>query len=122
MPNLNPQDARTYDLAPTLWKYDPRTNILWLKLTDASSNTSWFPIHLNHPLVGEDDETLLVVVLPLPKFEHCLTYAQDIVQAPHLLFAPRSAPHLPRRSTSPSTPRSSNASSPTAAGTSESRA
>ena len=44
MPNLNPQDARTYNPAPTLWKYDPQTNILWLKLTDASSNTSWFPI------------------------------------------------------------------------------
>ena len=39
MPNLNPQDARTYNPAPTLWKYDPQTNILWLKLTDASSNT-----------------------------------------------------------------------------------
>jgi hypothetical protein len=47
MPNLNPQDARTYNPAPTLWKYDPQTNTLWLKLTDASSNTSWFPIHLN---------------------------------------------------------------------------
>jgi hypothetical protein len=35
MPNLNPQDARTYNPAPTLWKYDPQTNILWLKLTDA---------------------------------------------------------------------------------------
>ena len=46
MPNLNPQDARIYNSAPTLWKYDPQTNILWLKLTDASSNTSWFPIHL----------------------------------------------------------------------------
>ena len=31
---------------PTLWKCDPQTNILWLKLTDASSNTTWFPIHL----------------------------------------------------------------------------
>jgi hypothetical protein len=31
----------------TLSKYDPQTNILWLKLTDASSNTSWFPIHLH---------------------------------------------------------------------------
>jgi hypothetical protein len=30
-----------------LWKYDPQANILWLKLTDAASNTSWFPIHLN---------------------------------------------------------------------------
>jgi hypothetical protein len=40
MPNLNPRDARTYDPAPTLWKYDPQTNILWLKLTDASTNTS----------------------------------------------------------------------------------
>jgi hypothetical protein len=47
MPNLNPQDARTYNPAPTLWKYDPQTNILWLKLTDASSNTSWFPIQLS---------------------------------------------------------------------------
>jgi hypothetical protein len=46
MPNLNPRDARTYNPAPTLWKYDPQTNILWLKLTDASSNTSWFPIQL----------------------------------------------------------------------------
>jgi hypothetical protein len=46
MPNLNPQDARTYNAAPTLWKYDPQTNILWLKLTDASNNTSWFPINL----------------------------------------------------------------------------
>jgi hypothetical protein len=46
MPNLNPRDARTYDPAPTLWKYDPQANILWLKLTDASSNTSWFPINL----------------------------------------------------------------------------
>ena len=27
MPNLNPQDARTYNPAPTLWKYDPQTNI-----------------------------------------------------------------------------------------------
>jgi hypothetical protein len=35
MPNLNPQDARTYNPAPTQWKYDPQTNILWLKLTDA---------------------------------------------------------------------------------------
>jgi hypothetical protein len=25
----------------------PQTNILWLKLTEASSDTSWFPIHLN---------------------------------------------------------------------------
>jgi hypothetical protein len=47
MPNLNPQDARTYNPAPTLWKYDAQTNILWLKLTDAASNTSWFPLHLN---------------------------------------------------------------------------
>jgi hypothetical protein len=46
MPNLNPQDARIYNSAPTLWKYDPQTNILWLKLTDAASNTAWFPIHL----------------------------------------------------------------------------
>jgi hypothetical protein len=46
MPNLNPRDARTYNPAPTLWKYDPQANILWLKLTDASSNTSWFPINL----------------------------------------------------------------------------
>jgi hypothetical protein len=46
MPNLNPQDARTYNPAPTLWKYDPQTNILWVKLTDASSNTSWFPVQL----------------------------------------------------------------------------
>jgi hypothetical protein len=28
-------------------KYDPQTNILWLKLTEASSDTSWFPIPLN---------------------------------------------------------------------------
>jgi hypothetical protein len=27
-------------------EYDPQTNILWLKLTDASNNTSWFPIQL----------------------------------------------------------------------------
>lgn len=47
MANLNPRDARTYNAAPTLRKYDPQTNILWLKLTDASSNTAWFPIHLN---------------------------------------------------------------------------
>ncbi len=47
MSNLNTLDARTYNPAPTLWKYDPRTNILWLKLTDAASNTSWFPIQLN---------------------------------------------------------------------------
>jgi hypothetical protein len=46
MPNLNPRDARTYNPAPTLWKYDPQTNILWLKLTDASTNTAWFPINL----------------------------------------------------------------------------
>jgi hypothetical protein len=46
MPNLNPQDARTYNSAPTLWKYEPLTNILWLKLTDAASNTAWFPIQL----------------------------------------------------------------------------
>ena len=46
MPNLNPRDPRIYDPAPTLWKYDPQSNILWLKLTDASSNTSWFPIRL----------------------------------------------------------------------------
>jgi hypothetical protein len=26
MPNLNPQDARTYNPAPTLWKYDPQTS------------------------------------------------------------------------------------------------
>jgi hypothetical protein len=39
MPNLNPREARTYNPAPTLWKYDPQTNILWLKLTDAS----WAP-------------------------------------------------------------------------------
>jgi hypothetical protein len=39
MPNLNPWDARTYNPAPTLWS--------------ASSNTSWFPIHLNQfPQVG----------------------------------------------------------------------
>jgi hypothetical protein len=36
--NLNLRDARTYNPAPTLWKYDPRTNILWLKLTDASQH------------------------------------------------------------------------------------
>ena len=47
MPNLNPQEPRTYNSAPTTWKYDPRANILWLKLTDASGNTAWFPIHLN---------------------------------------------------------------------------
>jgi hypothetical protein len=46
MPNLNPRDAWTYNPPPTLWRYDPQTNILWLKLTDASSNTSWFPINL----------------------------------------------------------------------------
>jgi hypothetical protein len=46
MPNLNPREARTYNPAPTLWKYDPQTNILWLKLTDAASNTSWFPVQL----------------------------------------------------------------------------
>jgi hypothetical protein len=39
MSNPNPRDARTYNPAPTLWKYDPQANILWLKLTDASSNT-----------------------------------------------------------------------------------
>ena len=46
--NARPQpgDARTYNPVPTLWKCDPQTNILWLKLTDASSNTTWFPIHL----------------------------------------------------------------------------
>jgi|GEM_PF-1756950 len=43
MPDLNPRDARTYNPAPTLWKYDPQTNILWLKLTDALDNASWFP-------------------------------------------------------------------------------
>ena len=47
MPNLNPRDATTYDAAPTLWKYDPHANILWVKLTDTSSNTAWFPIHLS---------------------------------------------------------------------------
>jgi hypothetical protein len=47
MPNLNPRDARTYNPAPTLWKYDPQTNSLWLKLTDASSNTAWFKIPLD---------------------------------------------------------------------------
>jgi hypothetical protein len=46
MPNVNPGDARTYNPAPTLWKYDPQTNILRLKLTDASSNTAWFPVQL----------------------------------------------------------------------------
>jgi hypothetical protein len=46
MPNLNPQDARTCNPAPTLWKHDPQTNTLWLKLTDASSDISWFPINL----------------------------------------------------------------------------
>jgi hypothetical protein len=40
MPNLNPQEARTYNPARRLWKYDPQTNILWLKLTDALSNTA----------------------------------------------------------------------------------
>jgi hypothetical protein len=38
--------TRTYNPAPTLWKYDPGTNIPWLKLTDASNNTSWFPVQL----------------------------------------------------------------------------
>ena len=47
MPNANQREARTCFPAPTLWKYDPQTNILWLKLTDASSNTSWFPINLS---------------------------------------------------------------------------
>jgi hypothetical protein len=28
MPNLNPRETRTYNPAPTLWKYDPQTNIL----------------------------------------------------------------------------------------------
>jgi hypothetical protein len=46
MSNPNPRDARTYYPAPTLWKYDPQANILWAKLTDASSNTTWFPIRL----------------------------------------------------------------------------
>jgi hypothetical protein len=32
--------------APTLRKCGPQTNILWLKLTDASNRTSWFPIQL----------------------------------------------------------------------------
>jgi hypothetical protein len=41
------QDARRNNPAPTLWKYDPQTNILCLKLTDAASNTSWFPIQLD---------------------------------------------------------------------------
>jgi hypothetical protein len=47
MPNLNPKDARIYNAVPTLWKYDPQTNALWLKVTDASSNTAWFPVQLN---------------------------------------------------------------------------
>jgi hypothetical protein len=38
MPNLNPRDARTYNPAPTLWRYDPQTNILWLKQTDCGSS------------------------------------------------------------------------------------
>jgi hypothetical protein len=46
MANLNPRNARTYNAAPTLWKYDPQTNTLWLKLTDASSNTAWFTVQL----------------------------------------------------------------------------
>jgi hypothetical protein len=28
-------------------EYDPQANTLWLKLTDASNNTSWFPIQLS---------------------------------------------------------------------------
>ena len=43
----NPRDGSTYNPAPTLWRYDAQTNILWLKLPDASSNTSWFPIQLD---------------------------------------------------------------------------
>jgi hypothetical protein len=39
--------CRTYNPTPTLWKYEAQTNTLWLKLVDASSNTSWFPINLN---------------------------------------------------------------------------
>jgi hypothetical protein len=54
MPNVNPQDARIYNPAPTLWKYDPQTNILWLKLTDASSNTAWFPVQLSRFLQSVD--------------------------------------------------------------------
>jgi hypothetical protein len=34
--NLNLQDARIYSPAPTLSKYDPQANIMWLKLSDAS--------------------------------------------------------------------------------------
>ena len=37
-----------------MWKYDPQTNTLWLKLTDASSNTRWFPIHLSEFLQSID--------------------------------------------------------------------
>jgi hypothetical protein len=38
MPNLNPGDARTYNPPPTLWRYDPQTNILWFPI-----NLTQFP-------------------------------------------------------------------------------
>jgi hypothetical protein len=47
--NAEPQPAGREDLQPCADAVEvhPQTNILWLKLTDAASNTSWFPIHLN---------------------------------------------------------------------------
>jgi hypothetical protein len=57
MPNLNPRNERTYNAAPTLWKYDAQANVLWLKLTDASSNTAWFPIHLGPQFPQSVDHT-----------------------------------------------------------------
>ena len=66
MPKLNPRDARTYTPAPTLWKYGPQTNILWLKLTDASSNTSWFPIHQPVPPISRLHRRSLIMPLARP--------------------------------------------------------
>jgi hypothetical protein len=37
MPNLNPGDARTYNPAPTLWKYDPQATPLGSRSTSTSS-------------------------------------------------------------------------------------
>ena len=57
MPNLNPRDARTYNSAITTIKYDPQSNSLYVKLTDASSNTAWFKIALDRFPTSVDPTT-----------------------------------------------------------------
>ena len=47
VPNINTRDAKACNSGITTIKYDPQSNSLDLKLTDASNNTAWIRIPLD---------------------------------------------------------------------------